>query len=445
MNMPQEPSLATSTSPDRTIADATCTACGCLCDDLIVKTKGGRIIEAVNACEIGRRWYFADHAHEGLPAATIEGRPVEPTAALDRAAEILGQARAPVVLGLTRTTTETVAAALAIADQIGAVVDPDTSDGDRARLLATQRVGRVSATLGEVKNRADVVLFWGIDPVVTHPRHWERYSVEPHGRFVPDGRAGRTIVVVNASRTATAEQADQFVPVAPEAQLAVLTTLRVLLRGVSLDPRRVERTTGLDLKALRGLIDRLKAANYGAWFYDARLGSGSGGAARIEAALALVRDLNSFTRFVILGLGGPGNPAGAEAALTWQTGSPSSVSLTRGSPRTMPGVTSAEALLAGGRADAALIVAEGELQELSEAARTHLERIPRIVIGPKATAPGSTATVGLDAATYGIDAGGTVMRSDGVVLPLRPPLNPSTPTDREWLQALETRLHSHVS
>ncbi|WP_406697023.1 formylmethanofuran dehydrogenase subunit B [Singulisphaera sp. Ch08] len=443
--MPQEPSPATSSAPDRTVANSTCTACGCLCDDLIVKTEGGRIVEAVNACEIGRRWYFADHAHAGLPAATIEGQSVEPAAALDRAAEILTRARAPLVLGLTRTTTESVAAALAIADRIGAEIDPDTTEGDRARLFATQRVGRVSATLGEVKNRADVVLFWGVDPVVTHPRHWERYSVEPHGRFVPDGRAGRKVLVFDATRTATAERADEFFRVTPEAQFECLWTLRALVRGVPLDPNRVERATGLDLPTLKRLTETLKAARYGVWFYDSRLGDGPGGAARIEAALALVRDLNRFNRFVILGLGGPGNPAGAEAALTWQTGSPSSVSLARGWPRTMPGVTSAEALLAGRRADAALIVGDGEFSGLSAAARAHLERIPRIVIGSKATAQGNKATVALDAATYGIDAGGTVMRSDGVVLPLRPPLNPSTPTDREWLQALEARLHSHVS
>ncbi|SIO65967.1 formylmethanofuran dehydrogenase, subunit B [Singulisphaera sp. GP187] len=442
MFMPQEPSLATSPASDRTVivTDATCTACGCLCDDLIVKAEGGRIIEAVNACELGRRWYFADHAHDELPTATVDRQAVEPAVALDRAAEILSRAQAPIVLGLTRTTTETVAAALAIADRIGAVIDPDTSDGDRARLFATQRVGRVSATLGEVKNRADVVLFWGVDPVVTHPRHWERYSVEPRGRFVPDGRAGRTILVVDSTRTVTAERADQFIRVAPEAQFGTLWTLRALIQGVPLDPGRVEQATGLDLQTLKNLVDSLKAAKYGAWFSDSRLGSGPGGAARIEAALTLVRDLNRFTRFVILGLGAPGNPAGAEAALTWQTGYPSSVSLSRGSPRTMPGVTSAEALLAGGRADAALIVGDGELPGLSDAAHAHLERIPRIVVGPKATAPGSTATVAFDAATPGIDAGGTVMRSDGVVLPLRPPLHPSTPTDREWLQALETRL-----
>ena len=36
--------------------------------------------------------------------------------------------------------------------------------------------------------------------------------------------------------------------------------------------------------------------------------------------MRLVRELNDVTRFVLLGLGRPGNLAGAEAALTWQSG-----------------------------------------------------------------------------------------------------------------------------
>ena len=42
-----------------------------------------------------------------------------------------------------------------------------------------------------MKNRADLVLFWGADPLATHPRHLERYAAEPAGLFVPRGRADR--------------------------------------------------------------------------------------------------------------------------------------------------------------------------------------------------------------------------------------------------------------
>ncbi len=330
----RRPMLEPSESATRTsVEDATCVACGCLCDDLAIVAEGGRIIEARRACEIGRRWFLADHASGDGPIATIDGQPADPDQALRRAAEVLGKARGPVVIGLGRTTMETVAEALAIADRIGAVVDPGVGAEAEARTLAVQRLGRVSATLGEVKNRADVVLFWGVDPVVTHPRHLERYSADPIGRFVPRGRPGRTLIVADAERSATADRADLFVKVAPEAQFATLWTLRALVRGVALDPGRIAQATGLEPAVLTDLAGRLKGAKYGAMFFGTSLAQ----AAEVEAALALVRDLNAFTRFVILPLGSPGNVAGAEAVLTWQSGYPSCVSWARGFRNRSPG------------------------------------------------------------------------------------------------------------
>ncbi|MHC5544941.1 hypothetical protein ACYOEI_42440, partial [Singulisphaera rosea] len=54
------------------VADATCTACGCLCDDLILETDGERIVEATNACELGRGWFLADHGHQGIPFKSLK-------------------------------------------------------------------------------------------------------------------------------------------------------------------------------------------------------------------------------------------------------------------------------------------------------------------------------------------------------------------------------------
>src|SRR5262249_39529015 len=138
----------------------------------------------------------------------------------------------------------------------------------------------------------------------------------------------------------------------------------------------------------------------------------------------------AITRFVALGLGGPGNPAGAEAVLAWQAGAPSSLSFATGTSRFLPGAV--DALLSEGRADAALIV--------GEAPAVGLGGIPRIVIAPDATDPARGATVGLASATPGIHAGGTVMRVDGVTLPLRPALATARPTDRGWIEAIGERL-----
>src|SRR3954466_6619013 len=86
------------TEPPRTVEDVTCTACGCLCDDLVVTSSGGRVVEVNNACALGLRWLLADHGHEGFPAATIDGHAAALGEALDRAAQILRGTKAPVVL-----------------------------------------------------------------------------------------------------------------------------------------------------------------------------------------------------------------------------------------------------------------------------------------------------------------------------------------------------------
>lgn len=424
------------------VRDATCTACGCLCDDLTLSVRDGRIVAAERACEKGRQWFLADNQHAGLVAASVDGIAVSDDEAVRRAGEILSQAKAPVILGLSQTSTESVAAALVIADRIGAAVEVNGGSDALQKLLAIQRVGRVSATLGEVKNRADVVVFWGVDPVVTHPRHWERYSVEPRGRFVPEGRAGRTVVVLDAERTASAERADLFVKLAPDAQFEALWTLRARLKGAILDPARVERATGLDLSTLDKLLHRLKSARYGAFFFGTELGGAPGGSASVEAALTFVRDLNAHTRFVALSLGAPGNAAGAEAVLTWQSGCSGGVEFARGYPRSLGRETSAVAMLERGEADAALIVSEDAGPFLSDAARKQLALIRRIVIAPGATAMPQAATVALCSATPGIDAAGTVMRTDGVVLPLRPALPARFRSDRQWLEAIAESLNS---
>jgi len=153
------------------IGPVTCLVCGCLCDDIRVVKHGESITEAGNACALGTDWLLRDRSHEpSKSAALIQGLPVEVADAVELAARLLRKSNALVILGQGRSTTETVAAALELADRIGALVEPGDSDSAAARVLAFQRVGRVSATLGEVKNRADVVVFWGTDPVVSRQR-----------------------------------------------------------------------------------------------------------------------------------------------------------------------------------------------------------------------------------------------------------------------------------
>src|SRR3954466_15652113 len=187
----------------QTFSDVACTVCGCVCDDLRLTFSGDRLTNAERACHLAQPWFNALANSPQPPAATVEGRPVSIDTAVQHAAAILKASRAPLVWGLSRSSTGGQKAAVLLAEHIGANVDTTASVCHGPSIMAIQQVGESTCSLGEVSNRADLVLFWGADPVKSHPRHLERYSLEPCGEFVPGGRKDRTLVVIDTKPTET--------------------------------------------------------------------------------------------------------------------------------------------------------------------------------------------------------------------------------------------------
>jgi len=106
---------------------ATCTFCGCVCDDIELHAEGDRIVKTKSACSLGESW-FKNHTAERLyPDALIDGQPAPLEAAIERAAEHLYRANMPLVYGLSNITCEAQREAVALAEQIGGVIDSHTS------------------------------------------------------------------------------------------------------------------------------------------------------------------------------------------------------------------------------------------------------------------------------------------------------------------------------
>ena len=422
-------------SEPKTVPNAACTACGCICDDIDLTVENNRISAAKNACPLGNRW-FLNQRLEQRPVATIRGQPVSLEQAVEEAARILLQAKNPLVYGLSATSCEAQCVAVAIADCIGGCVDSATSAGDAASVLALQNVGEVTCTLGEVKNRADFVIYWGSNPAESHPRHGERYSTMPKGLFVPNGRQDRTVVIVDVYCSESVAEADFFLRIKPGMDFEALWALRALVQGLEIDAG-VECQTGLPLK---DLAQRMKTCKFGILFFGNGLWMPRGKHRNVEAALLLVRDLNEFTRFYAMPMRGPDNATGADNVMTWQTGYPFGVNLTRGYPRFNPGEFTAADMLARGEADAALIVASDPMSSLPRAARQHLAAMTYIALDHKESPTMHGATVAFTTATYGINVGGTVYRMDDVPIPLRPAFDSPFPSDEEVLRKIEGRV-----
>lgn len=430
----------------RIVSDATCTFCGCVCDDMELTVEGDRITKAKNACVLGKAWFFNHHV-EDRPEATIGGQPASYEDAIEEAARILTEARYPVTYGLSDTTCEAQRIAVAITDWIGGTVDTTTSVCHGPSGMAFQGVGEVTASLGEIRHRADCLLFWGGNPAESHPRHFTRYSLTPKGEFVPRGRKDRYAVLIDVRKTKSANAMDTFLQIRPRSDFELAWVMRALVRGVDVDPS-VEDQIGVPLDTIREVVDRMLSSRFGAILFGMGLTMTRGKHLNSESVLALARDLNTHSRvpsrWVAKPMRGHGNVTGADNVVTWSTGYPFGVSLSRGYPRFNPGEFTTSDLLARGEADAALIIASDPMSNFSQAAREHLSRIPVIALDPKLSDTARVARVAFTTATYGINTPGTVYRMDDVPIPLRPAFQTPYRSDYDILKAIESRVRQLV-
>jgi formylmethanofuran dehydrogenase subunit B len=89
--------------------------------------------------------------------------------------------------GWSSTSCEAQIIGAEIAEKYGAIVDNTAAVCHGTTLIAVQNVGIPSCTLGEVKNRADRIIFWGCNSAHGHLRHMSRYSIFPRGCFTGKG------------------------------------------------------------------------------------------------------------------------------------------------------------------------------------------------------------------------------------------------------------------
>ena len=296
-------------------------------------------------------------------------------------------------------------------------------------------VGKVSCTLGEVKNRADLIVYWGCNPVESHPLHLARYTLTPAGKYVPNGRKDRTMIVVDVRETPSTAAADLFLQIRPYKDFEVLTALRALLKQRPVNAGLVEET-GLTVRQLQDLAGRMKQSRFGVLFFGMGLTTTRGSHMNSAAVLTLVAELNAFTKFVAMPMRRQGNAAGSDTVLCGATGYSFGVDLSRGYPRSNPGEFTTLELLSRGDSDAALIIGADPAATLPRPAVDHLTRIPTAVLDPKLTRTSRLARVHITTAVTGISASGSVCRMDNVLLPLRPPLRSPYPTDEEVIRRI---------
>jgi formylmethanofuran dehydrogenase subunit B len=294
--------------------------------------------------------------------------------------------------------------------------------------------------LGEVKNRADLVIFWGCNPLESHMRHLARYSVTPRGLFTPEGRKGRRVVAIDIRPTPTTKNADEFIQVRPEKTFEIATTLRALVSGVRLSVGDDGLVAGVPVARWRELAEAIRSCRYGVVFFGLGVTQCRGWDLNAEQLSALVREANVHSRFYAIAMRGHGNVAGGNQVMGWQTGYPIAVNFSRGYPRYNPGEFSVLGLLARRDVDAALIVATDPGAHLPQDSVRALREIPTVYLEPHNNPTTEWATVVIPVAPAGVAAAGTFYRMDNVPLRVKKLVDSPYPSDEEVLRQLKEKI-----
>lgn len=407
----------------KTVYDVVCPFCGSLCDDLEVDVKNNNeVIEVRNACQIGTQIYFSSNPsteHRYKAPMIRKGKKLVETTweeALEKTADLLAKSKRPLLYGWSSTDCDTIGKGCELGELVGGILDNCSSICHGPSLLAVQDVGISASTLGEYKNRADLTIFWGCNPVHAHPRHLGRYSEFIRGYFRKDGRNDRYMVVVDPRTTHTAQLADQHIQVNPNEDYELFNTIRALLRGVELD---AEESAGVPMKDIKELVERMKKAKFGVVFFGLGLTHQKFHHRNVDAAICLIRELNDHTKFLIQPMRGHYNVAGSNVTMAWNTGYPLAIDFSRGYARYNPGEFSAVPCLLRDEIDCSFIIATDPVLNFPQAAVRNMFKHPLISVEPHETPTSAFADIVLPVKMVGVECEGTAYRMDNVPIRLR--------------------------
>ncbi|MGB4865743.1 MAG: formylmethanofuran dehydrogenase, partial [Hyphomicrobium sp.] len=404
-----------------------------MCDDLTISRGPGGLKVLKNGCPKAAAGF-----ERTLPDATpqIAGKPATLAEAVAAAARMVKASRLPIFGGLGTDVGGT-RAAMAIADEIGGVVDHALSEAQYRNFRVLQSSGWVTTTLTEARNRADLFIMLGSDIHQMHPRFFERVVCNERSMFW-DNPPKRTVVFLGEGLDQSGAVGNRIgevvsIPAKAERLGEIMVAMRAMAKGIDIPGDTIG---GLPRAQVENLLERCKSATYGVivWappslnFPDADL--------TVQAACEFIKDINLTSRFAGLSLGGNEGAVTAGAVCAWQSGFPLRVSFASGKPDYDVERYATDSLLANKESDLLVWVA---------AYTTTLSPpdtdVPTIVLGTPGLKLARPPAVFIPIGTPGVDHDGLIVRCDNVVsLPLQNLGRSSLPSAADVLAQIQAAL-----
>jgi formylmethanofuran dehydrogenase subunit B len=410
-----------------------CTACPLLCDDILINAD-----RVERACVTGRKAITAALACDPVPPggrpapeAWENARSLRLGIALQRAVEMLSSARRVLVTGLASGTLEAITAACDLAELLGAAVDAGLPESAQAAGPTIARAGEVTAVWEELRDRADLVVFWNCDPAGSHPRFLERFVAPP----LADGRSRRTVAVGPDSVMPDGDR-HRHLMLAGDLAVESARCLQLQIAGRHLPDTLDER--------LRNVCAELHEMIHAATSVAIVTSDGDDPVGLepwsiVHLVRTIVHEKQAFQIPLGAGLaGGAANVAGAAAVCTWRYGAAGGVARAdRLGGLFLPAESDARRLIDRGEVDAVVVL--GRLSGLLEQAiadRGDGLSLLRICDAQEPLLRPFGQTVQLRCASGLIATSGTMLREDGRRVVLTPHRSASAPPLLELLADL---------
>jgi len=388
------------------VENVVCTGCSLLCDDVDVEVEGPSVVKTKGACSHGdARLRIPQRSR--LKEALVNGNKVDVDKAIDELAEMLKSAKRPLIYGGDCSSNATIELALKVAEKLGAYYDAPWSIC-RALIPLQEELGVEGSRLEETLDEADFVIYWGVSAADTHLRHASRYAVMPRGGVAKMGRESRIVASIDVRESMGMRIAQHRVLIDVCSDVEVARAIADLIDGRA--PRlRAEVTRQLAL-----LVSDLKRASFVAMFVgsSALRCSKDGGAVR--AVLELAKKLSARCKCSVHPMAESVNSYGQARAMWRALKTCSPYDFREGRP-TEP----IQALASRGALDLVFAVNSDVLAHIPLGASKMLRGRVCCTTELKSVTQ-AHSRVAIPVKMLGVEAGGTVTRTDGVEVELKP-------------------------
>ena len=326
------------------------------------------------------------------------------------------------LFGLDNSTCEAQVKGIQFARKINAIMD-DTSSFCQGLLIEKILHKKLrTCSLEDIRNKADVLIFWGSDAQVSHPRHLSRFSYFPRGESRQRGyEEDRIAIAIDVRESSTAKICKgHFYRIPPKGDREFILALIEALSG---------KVPAYDTKKMLELAGILKKAEFGAIFVGIGLTYSIKDDFDILTALS-----DKLPNFNIMPMVGHYNMRGFNEVLFKETGFVNKVKFDGKVVHDFK--YSIMESLNKKSIDAIVVVGSDPVSSLPGTVLAHLASIPVICIDPCVTMTSKIATVTIPCAASGLESGGTAVRMDGKSIGLSKIIQGDHLTDEDILGRL---------